>query len=176
MTDKKFTDEEIAEALGYCANRKDCDDGCPCVVSEKPCVLNNPNALFDLINRQRAEVESLKIANEKMYDACKKQEAEIESLQKDGETVAIALINTRAEVERLNKLVIEKHKEINRLDEYIQYTKAEAVKEFAERLENDSCKIIECNGITERVVCYQISHEGVDKIVKELTNENRSGN
>ena len=58
----------------------------------------------------------------------------------------------------------------------LKVARAEAVKEFAERLENDSCKIIECNGITERVVSYQISPEGVDKIVKELTNENRSGN
>ena len=55
---------------------------------------------------------------------------------------AIDLIKRQqAEIEGLNKLVLEKHKEINRLDDYIQYVRVEAIKEFAERLvaiyEND---------------------------------------
>ena len=48
---------------------------------------------------------------------------------------SLDLINRlKAENERLDKLVVEKHKEINRLDDYMQYVKAEAIKEFAERL------------------------------------------
>ena len=50
-------------------------------------------------------------------------------------SLALDLINLQEEeIKRLYKLVIEKHKEINRLDEYIQYTKFEAIKEFLERL------------------------------------------
>ncbi|MGN0444221.1 MAG: hypothetical protein ACI4F5_06375 [Acutalibacteraceae bacterium] len=44
----------------------------------------------------------------------------------------------QAEIERLNKLVIEKHKENNRLNDYLQYAEAEAVKEFAEKLKSVS--------------------------------------
>lgn len=40
----------------------------------------------------------------------------------------------KAEIDRLNKLVIEKHKEIDRLDNYIQYTRSDTIKEFAKRL------------------------------------------
>ena len=40
----------------------------------------------------------------------------------------------QAEIERLNKLVVEKHTENNRLHDYLQYTRAEAFKEFANGL------------------------------------------
>lgn len=55
-----MTDNEIIKALEYCANHKDCDDGCPCVISESPCIVNDPYTLFNLINRQKAEIERLK--------------------------------------------------------------------------------------------------------------------
>lgn len=56
---KTMSGNEIVEALEYCANHKECDDGCPCVIAEVPCVMNNPNALLNLINHQKAEIEAL---------------------------------------------------------------------------------------------------------------------
>jgi chromosome segregation ATPase len=84
MTDRKFTDDEIIKALECCV-RND-NTGC------KECPINPNHGNYGyctnlalthalaLINRQKVEIESLKIANEKMYSANKEQEAEIESL------------------------------------------------------------------------------------------------
>lgn len=73
-----MTDNEIIKALEYCANHKDCDDGCPCVISESPCVVNNPNTLFDLINRQKAEIERLHSMNQVKLDMLHDIRAELE--------------------------------------------------------------------------------------------------
>ncbi len=54
-----MNDAEIIKALEYCVHHKDCDDGCPCVIAEKPCVVNDPMKLFNLIKRQQAEIERL---------------------------------------------------------------------------------------------------------------------
>ena len=54
-----MNDVEIIKALEYCVHHKDCDDGCPCVIAEKPCVVNDPMKLFNLIKRQQAEIERL---------------------------------------------------------------------------------------------------------------------
>ena len=45
------------------------------------------------------------------------------------------LINRQdADIERLNKLVIEKHNKNNEMHKYLQYMKAEVIKEFARKL------------------------------------------
>lgn len=67
------------------------------------------------------------------------------------------------EIDRLNKLVIEKHKEINRLDNYIQYTRAEAIKKFADRLK-ESC-------LGNPYLDDDVLSELTDNLVKEMTGE-----
>ena len=73
-----MTDNEIIKALEYCANHKDCDDGCPCVISESPCVVNNPCTLLNLINRQKAEIERLHSMNQAKLDMLHDIRAELE--------------------------------------------------------------------------------------------------
>lgn len=74
---------------------------------------------------------------------------------------AVYFINRlKAENERLDKLVVEKHKEINRLDDYMQYVKAEAIKEFAERLKEDAYP----NELYVEV-------EDIDNLVKEMVGD-----
>lgn len=55
--ERKFTDDEIVKALEMCNYNADCDN-CPCVGE---CWNVNKYAI-DLINRQKAEIESLKEA------------------------------------------------------------------------------------------------------------------
>ena len=64
MTDHKYTDEEVIRALGCCNDNisKGCDD-CPFdgvgYEYDCSCVDKLNEATIDLINRQRAEIESL---------------------------------------------------------------------------------------------------------------------
>lgn len=151
MTDKKFTDEEVIKALECCAKPYCNNNNCPLhenTINTKDCITKLSENALALINRQRAEIERL-------HSEVKENTETIAFLKDQAVGWSIDFCNLKAKLDT---------------------TKSEAVKEFEERLKNDSCKIIECNGITERVVSYQISPEGVDKIVKELTNENRSGN
>ena len=66
MPDKKFTDEEIIKALEYCnVDKNECDK---CVLKRKcesyPFHSAVAEYAFDLINRQKAEIEKLKSKNE----------------------------------------------------------------------------------------------------------------
>ena len=85
MTDHKFTDDDVIKAL-ECHIKRQCWNDCP-NATEKRQLLNKPCSqmiaedALALINRQKVEIESLKIANEKMYGANKGQEAEIEKLK-----------------------------------------------------------------------------------------------
>lgn len=80
----------------------------------------------------------------------------------------------QAEVERLDKLVIEKHKEINRLDKYIQYTKNEAYKEFAARVNEKLQNLARMHmqhGSDE--IYFLVSESFIDNVLKELTEEKK---
>lgn len=73
-------------------------------------------------------------------------------------------IKLQAEIERLNKLVVEKHTENNRLHEYLQYTKADTINEFAERLKARAREHSETNA---RIV-YECQ---IDNLVKEMVGD-----
>lgn len=71
MTDRKFTDEEIVKALEHCKD-DDCEN-CPRWSGEwysGQCADFLPS-LLDIINRQKAEIEELKICNERQKHAIK---------------------------------------------------------------------------------------------------------
>lgn len=104
----------------------------------------------DIINRLKAEIDSLKIANEKMYDANKSQEAEIERLQGYKE------IYEGLKAEYLETIKI------------IGQVKSEAIKEFAERLKKLKAQIFFEDG-SQRVVYLS----DIDKLVKEFTEEQK---
>lgn len=58
MTERKFTDEQIIEALECCANTRDCHN-CH-LIDEDSCTCKDLNYVLDLVNRQRAEIERLR--------------------------------------------------------------------------------------------------------------------
>lgn len=76
MTDKKLTDEEIIKALECCAKSKtngDCKAlKCPCF-KDVTCIFVDDdyglqNLAFDLINRQKSEIERLKECPKCVYE------------------------------------------------------------------------------------------------------------
>lgn len=72
----------------------------------------------------------------------------------------------KAEIDQLHNLVIAKHKEINRLDDYMQYAKAEAIKEFAERLK--ALKIKPEFPWDD----FYVTETTIDNLVKEMAENN----
>jgi hypothetical protein len=85
MTDHKFTDEEVIKALKHCASETSSKACVGCPFDENGACIDSENAMaiyaLSLINRQKEEIDAMKIANEKMYAAAKEQEAEIERLE-----------------------------------------------------------------------------------------------
>ncbi len=150
MTDKKITDEEIIKALEHCnADRNECDE---CVLKEE-CV-NNPfdfpvaETALDLINRQKAEIEALKMEfSEMRYKAN----------------------SYKAENERLNEIIKNCHQEIlQKCDSCNNRIKAEAYKEFSERLIKNSRLIAYANGFDVKAV---VDVEEIVKIRNEMVGE-----
>lgn len=76
-----LTDNEIIKAFECCSNADRITECGRCPYYRKGCLDKVHADAIDLINRQKIEIESLKIANEKMYDVNKKQEAEIEEVR-----------------------------------------------------------------------------------------------
>lgn len=103
MTDKKPTDSEIVKALECCASVDNgCSTDCPLYGGDDSCFSTLLKPTLDLINRQKAEIESL---NDMLC----------------GKVTSLAASIEIAEAEERYKA-------------YILSLKAEAIKEFADRL------------------------------------------
>lgn len=144
MTDKKLTDNEIIKAL-KCCGRESCF-GCP---YRGKCHQGNPmikNAL-DLITRQKTENENLKVENQ--------------SLRTAGNSLKMHYEEAQAEIERLKEFIVE----TRRCDKEI---KAEAYKEFAERLKTEYAK-----GMSwfKKKESYYVDVGDIDNLVKEVIGE-----
>ena len=115
MTDKKLTDEEIKSALEQCASD---DEGCfRCVLQDMHCancICRLQAESLNLINRQKAEIEKLKSKYGKLCEYAEKKELELAEINAD--------ISWFREAK------------ISRLAPAIKEIKAEAYKEFAEKL------------------------------------------
>ena len=142
MTDHKFTDDEIIKMLKSIDDVGDCSRDCIFYDGKvHHCASVFAHHALEVIDRQKnalereiynglkadeeiehlkVEIESLKIANEKMYAANKEQEAEIESLKKNGDYKTSDVLRHDAAIRELHK----------RLDT----TKSEAIKEFAKNV------------------------------------------
>lgn len=108
MTDKKFTDEEIIKALECHINAEDCV-GCEMFDWCDEIILTE--LVLDLINRQKAEIERLKSQCENTQIGYNFLKSDFEKLK--GSTI----VNNIMEIQRIKR-----------------EAKAEAYKEFAERL------------------------------------------
>lgn len=135
-----MNDAEIIKALEYCASHKGCADDCPCIIAEKPCVVNDPATLFDLIKRQQEKINQLK------------------SIEPTEEVRA-------------------------KCEEVIYKIRAEAIKEFAEKLKANfakldyktdthrkTCDVDFCDKTVNWVI-HDITSAEIDNLVKEMTGE-----
>lgn len=117
MTDKKFTDEEITKGLECCIafDCRNCPLGSKC--NSCPLSLLPFKCALDLINRQKAEIESLKIEFSAMRDTANLYKAKNEKLR--------AKVETRTQEKlALGRVYTQK----------LKTAKSEARKEFAKKI------------------------------------------
>ena len=152
-----MTDNEIIKALECLCDYElgDCHK-CPIYKHiDKDCTPDIVKPALDLINRKKAEIENYSHNTKTMAN-------DIRGLQK-------ALEQAKAEIERLKKEVkkCKEHykmacSERNEFLEQLETAKAEAIKEFAERLKNECVQ----DGAFGYVSAYEI-----DNLVKEMVGE-----
>ena len=150
MPDKKLTDSEIIKAFECCYLSKPCEE-CP-LKDEKdkegPCfdgdIYALPRMMVELNNRLQRENEK----NEKIIRLADK-------------TIETA----NAEIERLKTAQFQFISNINAYKEKLKTAKAEAVKEFAERLKNEYAK-----GMNwfKKKESYYVDVGDIDNLLKEM--------
>ena len=152
MTDKKLTDEEIIKALECCSNYNDCDK---CNFEPKDnkkktigCCLEIMKNAIDLITRQKAEIERLESANDEKF--------------------------------RQWDMLAEKAKQhyADLYNEAKDILKAEAYKEFAEKLENICEEIMEQEWNEKTApISWSYAYAGfiddIDNLLKEMVGEEK---
>lgn len=168
MTDHKFADDEIIELLnayvermcGKC-NVKDLGTCCG------TCFITAISQAADLINRQKAEIERLNTVHADMTEslrlaaeANKDMRAKIESLKK-------VLGELKMETEMVYK---QRDAQKNRADSIAEFAKAEAIKEFAQRLKRRASMPL---GTLYGGMVYL---KDIDNLVKIMTEDNNGNN
>lgn len=167
MTDHKCTDEQIIKALDHCRNG---ERGSKCSKCEyvTGCKTYLIGLALDLINRQRAEIERLQEYYKRYYDLTR-------------------------ETKELQDEVEHARDRLSLFDDAITNAKAEAIKEFAEKMKKRECSNAYCcwcahsdvygrrakkcdepyidkNG-KEQKACFAYAkfESYIDKLVKEMT-------
>lgn len=147
MPDKKLTDTEIKKALELCKTNvmADCKK-CPLRQEDGSMYVHCTSTLvgyaLDLINRQEEENESLK--------------AEVERLRKAIEKTDYAYFKKSCELDNLIY-------DIELLKQEKSVVKAEAYKEFADRLDKEFSGVGTCN--------YGCVHHKTRKVLNELVGD-----
>jgi hypothetical protein len=132
-----MTDAEIIKALEYCKNQGFVSKCCECrYKNSSGCVELLITDALDLINRQKAEIERLETEYESVYEQAR---ADILGNMADGGTSC--------------HWCIEQHK-------------AEAIKEFAERLKERKFYVNFC-----RMYRCVVSVKVIDNLVKEMVGD-----
>ena len=151
MTDKKYTNEEIEKALSLCGRTTEaiyCDQ-CP-LCGEYECIREIKVLALDLINRQKAEIERLK-----------KEVNLVSILFQD---VQERTEEYRLKIENFQNVISNQQIEISvKIEKQI---KAEAYREFAEKLENE----INCRTTLSREQDKNVIHI-IHNLLKEMVGE-----
>ena len=181
-----MTDNEIIKALECC-----CDDGCPdnCPLKDAgyvgDCIAIKSKSALDLINRQKADLEKnkniIRLADKTISTQeaeLDKKDTEIDILIRKKECLRDEISGLKAEIERLKEpksasaihtLAESAIEAENRLPKFIQDIKAEAVKEFAERLKGRHSCFLDINS---QVIDY-VEIEDIDNLLNEMVGEGK---
>ena len=151
MPDKKLTDSEIIKALECCCSKEIQFRNCPLPQNVKDgldCGTVIAKECLDLINRQKAEIED----KERVI-----------------QFYAGVVENKNADIERLQKHIQEGIELAKQIPETVATVKAEAVKEFAERLKGQfrDCSRCEIGSHTY----YMVGGLLLDNLVKEMVGD-----
>lgn len=156
-----MNDAEIIKALEYCVSHKECADDCPCVIAEKPCVINDPIKLLNLIKRQQAEIEGLQFdisELSKRIITLTDEKIRIAS-QRDEYLHRLAL-----GVARDNKPIVITYSELT--NNVLSIACNNAIKEFAQKLKNKSeLMALSVYAKPERAVFI----DDIDNLVEQMT-------
>ena len=170
MTDKKLTYGEIVKALECCKSDTALCTECPyykigeCI--EKMCADS-----IDQINRQKTENENLKVENQSLRSAANSLKMHYEEAQAEIERLK-SCVKTEKEVREIAKRTMEPLvKEITReqIDIAVKLAKAEACKEFAEKLKEQAEVYTDS---AEDVFILAVGISKIDNLLKELMGEN----
>lgn len=142
MSERKYTDEQIAKALECCSGIGDakCVD-CPYYDAER-CAEASATDAIDLINRQKAEIEELEYDRKLIFD-------EGETWQKKANDLQVELDAMRGAA--------------NSYKMHYENARAEAIRKFAERLKDKARMPI---GTLYGKMVYV---EDIDNLVAEMT-------
>jgi hypothetical protein len=147
MTDHKFTVDEIIKALECCAEAEYCAT-CHATDSCKGMDSLMENALA-LINRQKAQIDELKVELDAMRGAANSYKMHYE------------------ETERKYKIAVaEREANVEGFIETLKTIKSEAIKEFAERLKSDFGRIPQ----------HQFTRSQIEWSINTLVEEMTEGN
>ena len=142
-----MTDNEIIKALECCISHKGfeaCESSCP--FYEQEMCLEDGDALLkyslDLINRQQAEIERLKAENQSIKYCYERAKSYNDTLAESCE---------------------------KNCKKFNMTTRAEAIKEFAERLKRRFAYDPNYNNVVNNVA--SVFREGIDDLVAEMTGE-----
>jgi hypothetical protein len=155
MEEKKLTDDEIVKALEICSieveihDLDDCKE-CPYFIKKIDCVTGKRSEkdFLDLINRQKAEIERLKIdlANEKNWGKIQKKQLQkqVDELKEERENMQAEIIGLESQKEDLYfqnqnlQAYIENHEEIWKRNAMIETAELQKqVDELKERAKID---------------------------------------
>lgn len=149
MTNKRYTDEEIKSSLEVIATTQNCNE-CKirnCKWGTCNCSQITANAALDLLKRQKTEIERLKSMNQAKLDCIHDLQSENEILSRNADTAFQDGLNERRDL-------------------FEPEIKAEAYKEFAERL-NEKAQIADCFNSYSMVVGARF----IDNLLKEMIGE-----
>jgi signal transduction protein with GAF and PtsI domain len=172
----KMTDEQIKKALEICSITNmvlECKD-CPYdTFNARNCTTKLCEDALDLINRQQAEIERLN------YILIRDNQRQTKKEQKDGDSILTLYElydkevaenkKLNAEIERLQEDSKRLKKVQMQLDDAMKMystIKAEAIKEFAERLKEH----LKGNG---GLYCVTTMNAQIDNLVKEMVGEGK---
>ena len=155
MTYNKLTDEEIIKRLEYM--RKNADEGYMAHLENGGEVDKNEEEYIDILCGTLDLINCLQSENKRLGKEVNLVSIQFQDLQERYE-------ESQMEIERLNKVCQANQQLINALNKSYFLAKAEAYKEFAERLKEKSFQSFGNYGITRDVVevC------DIDNLVKEL--------